>query len=141
MLTRSQSVYLLGADTGVCKWGAFSPVFVDSRNYNLRSVLKALHLIKKKTAPPKTNYCIRPVSIRLSFSYSLLLCGCRYGEAQEAANGVLSLDNLNADAIYVRGLCLYYEDNVDRAFSHFTQVKKSVESIAFLFWYIIIDYF
>ena len=31
---------------------------------------------------------------------------------------------MNADAIYVRGLCLYYEDNVDRAFSHFTQVIR-----------------
>jgi len=48
----------------------------------------------------------------------------RYAEAQEAANGVLSLDNLNADAIYVRGLCLYYEDNLDRAISHFTQVLR-----------------
>merc|ERR1712192_330878 len=33
-------------------------------------------------------------------------------------------DNMNADAIYVRGLCLYYEDNVERAFSHFTQVLR-----------------
>ena len=48
----------------------------------------------------------------------------RYAEASEAANGVLTLDNMNADAIYVRGLCLYYEDNVDRAFSHFQQVVK-----------------
>ncbi len=31
---------------------------------------------------------------------------------------------MNADAIYVRGLCLYYEDNVDRAFSHFQQVLR-----------------
>lgn len=48
----------------------------------------------------------------------------RYAEAQEAANTVLQFDNLNADAIYVRGLCLYYEDNVDRAFTHFTQVLR-----------------
>ena len=48
----------------------------------------------------------------------------RYSEASEAANAVLQFDNMNADAIYVRGLCLYYEDNVDRAFSHFTQVLR-----------------
>merc|ERR1719400_779636 len=48
----------------------------------------------------------------------------RYAEAQEAANSVLALDNMNADAIYVRGLCLYYEDNVERAFSHFAQVLR-----------------
>lgn len=34
------------------------------------------------------------------------------------------MDNMSADAIYVRGLCLYYEDNVERAFSHFTQVLR-----------------
>merc|ERR550525_1542179 len=48
----------------------------------------------------------------------------RYTEASEGANAVLQLDNMNADAIYVRGLCLYYEDNVERAFSHFTQVLR-----------------
>ena len=38
----------------------------------------------------------------------------RYGEAQEIANDLLRMDNMNADAIYVRGLCLYYEDSVDK---------------------------
>jgi hypothetical protein len=40
----------------------------------------------------------------------------RYAEAQEAANSVLQFDNLNADAIYVRGLCLYYEVSVEKFF-------------------------
>merc|ERR1719340_560199 len=35
-------------------------------------------------------------------------------EASEGANAVLQIDNMNADAIFVRGLCLYYEDNVER---------------------------
>ena len=48
----------------------------------------------------------------------------RYAEAQEVANDLLRADHLNADAMYVRGLCLYYEDNVDKAFSHFQQVLK-----------------
>ena len=39
---------------------------------------------------------------------------------------MLQIDNMNADAIYVRGLCLYYEDNVERAFSHFTQVFNNI---------------
>ena len=39
---------------------------------------------------------------------------------------MLQIDNMNADAIYVRGLCLYYEDNVERAFSHFTQVFSNI---------------
>ena len=36
---------------------------------------------------------------------------------------------MNADAIYVRGLCLYYEDNVDKAFTHFQQVYYLVHFI------------
>lgn len=48
----------------------------------------------------------------------------RYQEAQELANGILHLDKGNADAIYVRGICLYYEDNIDSATSHFQQVFR-----------------
>jgi len=48
----------------------------------------------------------------------------RYGEAQEIANDLLRMDNMNADAIYVRGLCLYYEDSVDKAFTHFQHVLR-----------------
>ena len=33
-------------------------------------------------------------------------------------------DSTNVDAIFVRGLCLYYEDNVDKAFTHFQQVLR-----------------
>jgi len=63
------------------------------------------------------------LTIKTSRAECLAFLG-RYIEASEAANSVLQFDNLNADAIYVRGLCLYYEDNVDRAFSHFTQVLR-----------------
>jgi len=48
----------------------------------------------------------------------------RYQEAQELANDIVSSDQTNADAIYVRGMCLYYQDNVERAFSHFQHVLK-----------------
>ncbi|PSN47553.1 DnaJ subfamily C member 7 [Blattella germanica] len=48
----------------------------------------------------------------------------RYQEAQEIANDILHVDKQNADAVYVRGMCLYYQDNVDRAFSHFQHVLK-----------------
>lgn len=33
-------------------------------------------------------------------------------------------DSMNSDALYVRGLCLYYEDMVDKAFQHFQQVLR-----------------
>lgn len=35
---------------------------------------------------------------------------------------VLRSEATNADALLVRGLCYYYQDNVDRAFLHFKQV-------------------
>ena len=31
---------------------------------------------------------------------------------------------MNADALFVRGLCLYYEDMVDKAFTYFQQVLR-----------------
>lgn len=48
----------------------------------------------------------------------------RYEESQELANGILHLDKGNADAIYVRGICLFYEDNIDSACQHFMQVLR-----------------
>ncbi|CAG5103839.1 Similar to Dnajc7: DnaJ homolog subfamily C member 7 (Mus musculus) [Cotesia congregata] len=45
-------------------------------------------------------------------------------EAQEIANDILHLDRSNVDATYVRGVCLYYQDNVDRAFAHFQEVLR-----------------
>lgn len=35
---------------------------------------------------------------------------------------ILRSDQTNADALLVRGLCFYYQDNIDRAFLHFKQV-------------------
>ena len=61
--------------------------------------------------------------IKISRAECLAFLG-RYAEAQEIANDILRLDNINAEAIYVRGLCLYNEDNVDKAFTHFQQVLK-----------------
>jgi len=37
---------------------------------------------------------------------------------------VLRLDTQNADAIYVRAMCLYYQDGLDKAFSHLTHILK-----------------
>jgi DnaJ family protein C protein 7 len=48
----------------------------------------------------------------------------RYQESQEIVNDVLRQDGLSADAVYVRGLCLYYQDSVDKAFKHFQQVLR-----------------
>lgn len=39
---------------------------------------------------------------------------------------VLQRDNMNADALFVRGMCLYYQDSIEKAFQHFQQVLKLV---------------
>lgn len=33
-------------------------------------------------------------------------------------------DQTNSDALFVRGMCLYYQDNVDKAFQHFQRVLQ-----------------
>ncbi|XP_030765296.1 dnaJ homolog subfamily C member 7 [Sitophilus oryzae] len=48
----------------------------------------------------------------------------RYQESQEIANDILHFNKGSADAIFVRGLCLYYEDNIEKAFNHFQQVLR-----------------
>ncbi|KAJ8920970.1 hypothetical protein NQ315_015764 [Exocentrus adspersus] len=61
--------------------------------------------------------------------YKLMKAEClaflgRYQESQEIANGMLHINKSNADAIYVRGMCLFYEDNIDSALQHFQQVLR-----------------
>lgn len=56
----------------------------------------------------------------------------RCQEAQEIANSILHLDNGNADAIYVRGICLFYQDNVEKAFTHFQQVNNLIIACSLL---------
>jgi len=60
---------------------------------------------------------------KLTKAECLALLG-RYQEAQELANDILHQDRTNADATYVRGMCLYYQDNVERAFMHFQEVLR-----------------
>lgn len=48
----------------------------------------------------------------------------RFADAQEMVNEILQFDSGNADAIYVRGMCLYYQDNPEAAFNHFQHVLR-----------------
>jgi DnaJ family protein C protein 7 len=45
-------------------------------------------------------------------------------EAQEIVNDILRFDSLNVEALYIRGMSLYYSDNVEKAFQHFQQVLR-----------------
>uniref|UniRef100_A0A3B1K6Q8 DnaJ homolog subfamily C member 7 n=1 Tax=Astyanax mexicanus TaxID=7994 RepID=A0A3B1K6Q8_ASTMX len=48
----------------------------------------------------------------------------RYPEAQSVASDILRMDATNGDALYVRGLCLYYEDCIDKAVQFFIQALR-----------------
>ncbi|XP_052235097.1 dnaJ homolog subfamily C member 7-like isoform X3 [Dreissena polymorpha] len=79
---------------------------------------KALFCVEQclQLAGPSMKYKIRKAEL-------LTFLG-RYQESQEIANDVLQRDGMNADALFVRGMCLYYQDNIDKAFSHFQQVLR-----------------
>ena len=61
--------------------------------------------------------------LKISRAECLAFLG-QYQEAQEVANGILREDNINADAIYIRGLCLYNKDDIDKALTHFQQALR-----------------
>lgn len=48
----------------------------------------------------------------------------RYSEAQDIVHDMMRADSMDVDAIYVRGMCLYYQDEVEKAFNHFQQVLR-----------------
>ncbi|XP_075732979.1 dnaJ homolog subfamily C member 7 isoform X1 [Rhipicephalus microplus] len=48
----------------------------------------------------------------------------RLTDARQIANKIMRAEPTNADAMYVRGLCFYYEDNIDKALQHFQQVLR-----------------
>jgi len=86
--------------------------------YRVKDYRKALFCIDRALSVAVASH-----QLKVSRAECMAYLG-RYGEAQEIANDILRMDSMNADAIYVRGLCLYYEDNVDKAFTHFQHVLR-----------------
>ena len=98
--------------------------FLEKHDANLRLAFqqqdfrKALYHIEQSLKIASASQ-----KLKLSRAECLAFLG-RYHEAQDVANDLLRNDSTNIEAIYIRGLCLYHEDNVDKAFSHFHQVLK-----------------
>lgn len=63
------------------------------------------------------------IQFKLIKAECLALLG-RYQESQEIANDIFHIHPKNVDAIYVRAVCLYFEDNIDKAFTHLQHVLK-----------------
>ncbi|XP_076823142.1 dnaJ homolog subfamily C member 7-like [Clavelina lepadiformis] len=76
-------------------------------------------------------YCMRRaleiapacVTYKLKRAEYLALMG-KYGESQDIAIDILRFDKMNADAVYIRGICLYYDDSIEKAVTFFTQALK-----------------
>uniref|UniRef100_A0A069DN47 DnaJ protein n=1 Tax=Clytia hemisphaerica TaxID=252671 RepID=A0A069DN47_9CNID len=49
----------------------------------------------------------------------------KYSDAQILANDILRKDQHHSEALYVRGLCLYYQDQTERAYKLFQQLLRT----------------
>lgn len=86
------------------------------RNCEKKEYRTALYNIKKAN-----EIATESQSLKLLKAECLVFLG-KNSDAQEIVNDLLRMEPRNADAIYIRGLALYYTDNVDKAFAHFQQV-------------------
>lgn len=98
---------------------------------NLKAIIEDAQKTYEKGDFRKVVYCVdRALDVaKNSSELKVLKAEClaylgRYQESQELANDVLSSDKQNVSAILTRGICLYYQDNFDKAFSHFQHVLK-----------------
>ena len=104
--------------------------FLDKHESNLRSAFdqkdyrKALYHIDQALKIASASQ-----RLKLSRAECLAYLG-RFKEAQDMSNDLLRNDSTNVEAIHIRGLCLYYEDNLDKALSHFQQVLKLAPDFA-----------
>ncbi|XP_014211141.1 dnaJ homolog subfamily C member 7 [Copidosoma floridanum] len=86
--------------------------------YNVQDYRKVVYCMDR--CLEISTYCAR---FKVQKAECLAYLG-RFAEAEMSANDVLHTDKSNADAIYVRGTCLYYQDNIDQAFKYFQQVLR-----------------
>lgn len=101
---------------------------------NFESLKKQLNQIEqemvKKDYRSAVFYATRALeiavhSVKLKLIKSEALCYLKkYDEAINIATDIIRFDNLNVDALYVRGMTLYYQDNIDMAFTHFQQALR-----------------
>ncbi|GFO14146.1 Dnaj homolog subfamily c member 7-like, partial [Plakobranchus ocellatus] len=70
-------------------------------------------------------HCCAAMNFKVQKAEALALMG-RYQEAQELANDILQKEAMNTGALYVKGMCLYHQDNAGMALKHFRRVLKQV---------------
>jgi len=80
----------------------------------------------------KIEYCMRKLLeyAPSCLGYKGLQAECmamtgKYNDAQILANEILRKDKHHSEALYVRGLCLYYQDQTERAYKLFQQLLRT----------------
>lgn len=63
------------------------------------------------------------IKFKLLKAECLVLLG-RIDQANDLAVTCMKADSVNAEAVYVRGLCLYYNDNLDKGLQHFERALQ-----------------
>lgn len=131
MELNSQSTAVSGEQTAVQKLRQLEATIQS--NYDTKAYRNVVYYLDSalKLAPACLKYvCLLDLKIYgynwsiKHFRYRLLKAEClaflgRCDEALDIAVGVMKLDSTSADAIYVRGLCLYYTDNLEKGILHF----------------------
>lgn len=114
---------------------------IDPKNTGLKTEIQSLITLRslhEKTAQcyEKQDYrtCLFQIESALKIAqacqrFKLLKAECltylgRFEEANDIAIGIMKNDTANCDAIYVRGLTLYYNDNLDKGIAHFERTLK-----------------
>lgn len=94
--------------------------FNDSANaaYEADDYRKVVYLVDR--ALQHSGFCNQFLTLKAE---CLALLG-RYQESQEIVNDLVMKDQTNSDALFVRGMCLYYQDNSEKAFQHFQRVLQ-----------------
>ena len=60
----------------------------------------------------------------------------RYVDGAKAASSILQQDQRNVGALFLRGFCLYHKNNIERALTHFQQVReKKFQRFLILFFF------
>lgn len=114
---------------------------LDAKNTALKSEIQNLKLLrmyeeKINQCYAKNDYrtCLFHIDSALKIAqacqrYKLLKAEClallgRMDEANDIAIGIMKVDSANCDAIYVRGLTLYYSDNLEKGILHFERTLQ-----------------
>jgi DnaJ homolog subfamily C member 7 len=114
---------------------------IDAKNTALKGEIQSLKQLRTYEERANESYvkhdyrtCLFHIDSALKTAqacqrYKLLKAEClallgRMEEANDIAIGIMKIDTTNCDAIYVRGLTLYYSDNLEKGILHFERTLQ-----------------